>query len=728
MAALTARMSRIVPFRRRVPVVHQMELVECGAACLAMVLGYHGHHVPLAEAREACSVGRDGANAFDILEAGRRYGLSGVALRIEDPQALAKLTLPAILHWDFNHFVVLEAVGPRGLSLVDPNGGRYRVGMAEAGRRFTGIVLCFEKTPALRERPPTRPSLSRYRALLAQSLPSLGQIALATLCLQLVALVPPVATQLLVDRVIAPQQTPWLWGLAFLLGATAIARAVLSLVRSWVLQGLQNAMDMALMSRFLDHLLHLPLTFFLRRESGDIVQRVQSNAMLRQVFSNQSLSALLDALLLLGYALLMLGFHWRLGLVVFAFAAVRAWIFFALLRRNRRIMAAELLASGQEGAALVAALSGLETTRAIGGEARMVARWLRPTVAGVNQQLARRRIEIDVEQAVVVLKAVALAAIFLVGGQAVIDREITLGVFAAFMTLQVLFMQPLESLMQAAAQLQFLDNHLQRLDDVLDTPVEDNGRAHIQATGAIALEDVAFAYGRSGPRILDGISLSIAAGEKIAIVGRSGSGKSTLARLLLGMHLPTAGTLRYDGQDMRTLDLAQLRRQMGVVQQETFLFDDTVRANLSLNDPDMPLERLRWAARMACIDTVVDALPEGYHHRLGENGSLLSGGQRQRLAIARALAHRPAILLLDEATSSLDLPTEAAIHANLSSLGCTRIVIAHRLATVMDADRILVLDEGRIAQQGDYAQLVAEPGLFRELVRSFEAGREQAHD
>jgi ABC-type bacteriocin/lantibiotic exporter with double-glycine peptidase domain len=713
--------------RRRVPVVHQMEVAECGAACLAMVLGFHGRHVPLAQLREACAVTRDGANAYNLLNAARQNGLDARALQIQQPAELQRLALPAILHWDFNHFVVLEKCSRETLSIVDPNGGRQTISMQEAGRRFTGIVLCFQPASGFQPRPASRPSLVRYRALLASLLPNLGQILLATLALQLLGLVAPVGSLLLLDRVITPRQLPWLWGLGIALGATVVARAMMTLVRSWVLQGLQNALDASLMGRFLDHLLHLPLAFFLQREAGDLVQRVQSNAMLRQLFSSQSLSALLDSVLLLGYALLMLAFHWPLGLIVFAFGIARVLLFLGLRKRSQRIMASELAGSGRENAALVAALTGLETTRAIGGEDRMVARWVQPMAATLNRQIERRRLEINVDQLATLLKALALAAVFIVGGHAVVDRQITLGVFAAFLTLQSLFMQPLESLMQAAAQLQYLSSHLHRLDDVMEAPMEASGREQPRLTGEIELEAVNFGYSAQAPMLLRAVSLKIAKGEKIAIVGRSGAGKSTLARLLLGMHLPDAGTIRFDGRDMRACDLSHLRRQMGVVQQETFLFDDTIRANLSLNDPDLPLERLRWAADLACIDDVIEALPQGYRSRAGENGCLLSGGQRQRLAIARAVAHSPAILLLDEATSSLDLDTESRIHANLGQLGCTRIVIAHRLATVMDADRILVLENGCLVQQGRYHALLDQHGLFRDMADSFESMAEAQH-
>jgi ABC-type bacteriocin/lantibiotic exporter with double-glycine peptidase domain len=707
------------PWRRRVTFVPQMEVAECGAACLAMVLAYHGHHVPLPELRRACAVARDGANAFNLLQAARGYGLAANAMQVLDVAALAQAPLPAVLHWNFNHFVVLEAVAGGRAVIVDPAVGRQSLPLAELGRSFTGITLLFAPTPALQPRPEVRPSLARYRSLIASHLPSLGQVLLASIALQLIGLVFPLAIKLLLDQVIVPRQQPWLWGLGFGLGAATLAKMLMTLVRNWVLQGLQVTLDASLMGRFVEHMLHLPLGFFLQREAGELVQRVQSNTILRTLFSTQSISALLDAFLLAGYLALMLAFEWRLALVVCGFGALRVVQLLVLRRRNQRLMAAELAGVGREQGALVAALTGLETTLAIGGEGALVDRWAQRMAVETNRRLERRRLDIDSGQLITLLKGCALAAVFLVGGQAVLDHRITLGVLAAFLMLQSLFLVPLESLLAAATQMQFLGTHLRRLDDVLDTPVEPSGSADPgRLRGAIELTDVGFGYISAAPPLLQGISLAIRPGEKIAIVGRTGAGKSTLARLLLGMHLPAAGTIAFDGRDMRGLDLQKLRSQMGVVLQENFLFDDTVRANLSLNDAALPLERLRAAARMACIDEVIEALPAGYDSRVGETGSLLSGGQRQRLCLARALAHDPAVLLMDEATSSLDLATEARIHANLAALGCTRIVIAHRLATVQDADRIFVLGEGRLLQQGAYATLAAQDGEFRRWLQS----------
>jgi ATP-binding cassette subfamily B protein len=704
--------------RRRVPFVPQIEVAECGAACLTMILAYHGHHAPLAELRQACGVSRGGADALAVVRAARRYGLAADGVKV-DMEQLPKLALPAVLHWDFEHFLVLERLTRKGAILVDPAVGRRTISLQEMGRHFTGIALQLKPSPALRRRKRVRPSLSRYREIFRSSLPNLAQVLLASIGLQVVGLVFPVATQILLDSVIVPQQRAWLYGLCLGLAAAVLTKALLSLVRSFVVQGLRNLLDFTLMTRFLDHLLHLPLGFFLQREAGDLVQRVHSNATVQNLLSSQSISALLDGFLLLGYAALMLAFDLRLGLVIIAFGLVRVAMLLAVRERSQLAMASELTASGREFGALLEALSGLETTKASGAENRMVQRWAHRMTVKVNSSLDRRRLGMAAGHTSVLLQGLGTALVFLVGGEEVIAQRMTIGTFASFLALQSLFLAPLESLLQTVNQLQYLGNHLERLDDVLMTPPEPSGTTDPgRLGGAIELADVNFSYSPTEPPTLQNVSVRIRAGEKVAIVGPSGAGKSTLARLLLGMHLPSSGTICFDGRDLARLDLQKVRSQMGVVLQDTFLFDDTVRANLSLKDEEIPLERLRAAAALACIDEVIDALPDGYATRLGDNGNVLSGGQRQRLNLARALALEPAVLLLDEATSALDLETEQRVHSNLARLGCTRILIAHRLATVQDADRILVLHDGRIVEEGNYEELSGREGLFRSLVRA----------
>lgn len=704
----------------RVPFVPQMEGTECGAASLAMILGFHGHYASLTEVRQACGVSRDGANALAILRAARSYGMEAEAVTVE-MEHLADLPLPAILHWNFNHFLVMEALHPKYIVLVDPVAGRRRARLAEVAERFTGVALVFSPDDAFQKKPRRFPSLAPYKTILTNVLPALGQILVASFILQFLGMLFPVANQVLLDKVIALQQEPWLWGLAFGLGGAVLGRMLLGTARAWVIQSLQTSLDLGLMARFLRHLIRLPIGFFLQRQVGDLVQRVQSSTQVRVILTSRSISTILDVFMLLGYAILMVSMKPALGALILFLGFVRVAFLLALRDWSQQAQAMELAATGKESGALMEALSAMETIKACGAEARMVDRWSDRMVRRLNSSLDLRRLEIFSGQAMQFLQGLTLTAVLGFGGMEVMLGKMTIGVFASFLVLQGLFMGPLESLLGAIVQLQYLRNHLSRLDDVLETEQEPSGTLDPgRLQGEILLEKVSFSYSPGGPEVLQNINVHISPGEKVALVGPSGAGKSTLAQLILGLHLPTEGTIRFDGRDLRELDLPALRRQVGVVLQDVFFFDDTIRANLSLNCPDLPLDRLRMAAQQACILDQVDAQPEGFEARMGENGGHFSGGQRQRFSLARALAHEPAMLLLDEATSALDLETEAELHANLARLGCTRIVIAHRLATVMDADRILVLEQGRVVQQGTFEDLSVAPGLFHQLLHAME--------
>ena len=674
----------------------------------------------MARLRKDCLVSRNGANAMDIVQAARVQGLHAGGRRLERLEELAALPAPAVLHWDFNHFVVLERVRGNEAVIVDPRIGRFPVRLENIGRHFTGIALVFSPAPGFARGSPSQPSLAHYATLLRGYVPNLAHVLLASLAAQALALLFPMATRILVDRVIVPSQAHWLWGLGIGMGMVVLASLVMTLVRGWVVQSLHNALDMSLMRRFLEHLLRLPLQFFAQREPGDLVQRVQSNAMLRGIFTDQSVGALLDAFLIAGYALLMLAFDWKLALVVLGFGSLRVLQLAILHRRNHRLMASELTAMGREENALISAMTGLESTKAFAAESRMVGQWQLAITAATNHRFQRRMLQLNATQLMVLLKGGAMAIVLWLGGMSVLEGDMSLGVFVAFLMLVGLFMAPLESLASAALEIQLLGTHLRRMDDVLGEDREPSGSRPADAiSGEITLENVEFRYAGQTVPTLHAINLDIRRGEKVAIVGHSGAGKSTLAALMLAMHAPSGGSIRFDGVDLGDYDLSRLRRRMGVVLQEPFLFDDSVRSNIALHDPAMPIERVRRAAAIACIDDVVEALPQGYATRVGENGSLLSGGQRQRLALARAIAHGPAILLLDEATSALDPSTEARLHANLADLSCTRIVIAHRLSTVMDADRIVVLEAGRIVQQGKYGDLLREGGAFSRMARAF---------
>jgi ABC-type bacteriocin/lantibiotic exporter with double-glycine peptidase domain len=710
-----------LPWSRSVPFVPQMELAECGAACLTMILRYHGCHVSLAEMRAACGVSRDGASVAAIGRAAKGYGLEVQAARLP-AEALDQVSLPAMLHWQGDHFVVLEKIDRRGGRLLDPGRGRRTVSWQELAQSFSGVILSFAAGPKLVRRRRQRPSLRRYAKVLGSSTGALVLTLGASLMLELLGLLVPAGTQVLIDHVIRPAQSDWLVVVGLVLLVAALARICLTYLRDRTIIMVHLALDLGLMGGFVSHLLHLPAEFFSQRTPGDLMQRVQANAQLRDILT-RAVIALLDSLVVVALAGLMLIYDPTLGSLVLALTVLRFMMLLLPWREERRRLAAsELALRGEEMGATVDAFSAPELVKALGIEERLAMRYWDKLAPRLNMSLLRGALTQRVATLTRLTDALSRAAIVGLGGQAVIDDHMTLGVLAGFLTIQGLLNRPIGSLIGLAGQLNTVQGTLARMDDVLDTPAAPAGQADPGLiSGEIVLEGVSFGYGHSAKPICRDISLRIAPGEKLALVGRSGAGKSTLGRLMAGLLTPSAGVVLLDGRPLHSLDPAKLRRQVGVVLQEPFLFDDTIRHNLCLLADSCSERDLHEACRIACLDDLIASLPLGYDTPVGENGCLLSGGQRQRLTIARAILMRPKVLVLDEATSALDADTEQRLHAHLAALDCTRIVIAHRLATVRDADRILVVEAGQIADQGSFDDLAAIPGPFRSLL-------EAAHD
>lgn len=704
---------------RRVRYIPQLEMAECGAASLAMVLDYHGCSLPLVEVRTACAVARDGSSAARILRAAREYGLEARGLKLE-PADLGKLPLPAILHWDFNHFVVLERVTKRGAVLVDPAQGRTRVSAQALGESFTGVALAFAPTDKLAKRRRRSGSLARYLGVLASEKPALSYVAVSALLLEVLGIAAPAATQVVIDHVIEPHHDRWMLVVAVTLLTCLVVRHALEWLRDRALVGLQTALDLTLVSEFVGHLMQLPLSFFEHRSTGDLMQRVEANTELRNLSAALALSGL-DALMLLAYAALMLAYDAGLGALVLTVSLARL-LLVQLMRHSLRQGAANMLSlSGREHSAKIEALSAPEMMRALGAETLLFTRYSARMSERLNAELELKNTSGTLTACMTVFDGAATALVIWLGGREVLEGRMAIGVFAGFLTLQGLVDKPLTALFHCIDRYLFAQGILARIDDVLETAREPQGQVVLPAPrGELVFENVSFRHGPSSPFLFEGLSFRVAPGEKVAIVGRSGQGKSTLMKLLLGVLSPTSGRILIDGVELSQLDRQALAEHMGVVTQEPFLLDDTVEANLRLRVPDATHDELEEAARIACVDDVITGLAQGYATYLGSKGVRLSGGQKQRLAIARAVVRRPRLLLLDEATSSLDLDTEAAVHARLGTLGATRLLIAHRLATVEDADRILVLDGGAIVQQGRYAALAREPGLFRALLEALE--------
>jgi ATP-binding cassette subfamily B protein len=712
-----ARLGALLPKRQLVH-VQQLTAADCGAACLAMVLQYFGRPRPLDELRDAVGADHNGASALGILRAARSYGLRGRGVQVEDLADIDMLPRGSILHWEFNHFVVFDRVRKDAVYIVDPGFGRRRIPRSELDRAFTGVVLLLEPSEAFEPEARRRPILRRYLSQLLAYPALWSRSVLMSLLVQLLALALPLMTTLLVDRIIPRRDVD----LLLVLGAGLLLMVGFNFVSSWVranlLVQLRTLLDAKLTIGFLDHLIDLPFSFFQRRSTGDLMLRLQSNATVREILTSGAMSAILDGTLVSLYLVLIFWASPLMGVVVLVLAAVQLSLYWITRRAQRDLMTESLAVQAKTSSYEVELLSGIETLKSMGAEYRAVDRWSNLFVDSLNVSLRRGRLDALVSS---ILSAFSMAAPLVIlgtGASLVLDGTLGLGTMLGLSALGGGFLTPFNALVGVALRFQVLGSYLERIEDVMQTEPEQETNRVVRAprlSGRIEAHAVTFRYSPSVPPAVIDVTVDVLPGQFVAIVGPSGAGKSTLAKLLVGLYVPHSGKVLYDDLDLSSLDLRSVREQLGVVTQRGDLFGMSVRDNIALGHPEIDLDAVIDAAKRASIHDDILMLPMGYDTILADGGASLSGGQRQRLALARALVGQPSIVLLDEATSNLDTMTEAAIQRSLAGLRCTRIVIAHRLSTVVDADVILVMDQGRLVEKGTHRELLTTGDVYRRL-------------
>lgn len=710
---------------REISFIPQLTATDCGAASLASVLSFHGKHVPIHEIRARLGGGRNGVTARQLVAAARSFGLSARGVAI-DPSKLRYLPAGSILHWDLAHFVVFESSNAKSMQIVDPAVGRRKLTMEQAGKSLSGVALVFEPGQNfVRARKPRRVRLQRYASWLFGVRGVWGRILCTSMFLQLIALAIPGVMAIIVDKVVprGDAQLLHLVAAGFLL---LISFNFLStLLRSRLLLELRTKVEARMSFDFVEHLFALPYSFFQQRTTGDLLMRMSSQVAIREVLTSGALSALLDGVLVLLYFVLLLGAAPSLALVALGFAVAQVVSCVVASRRTSQLVVEGLAAQSQLSAYQVEMLNGIETLKSMGATDRSFSRWSDLYVNALNRSIARDRLDGSFSSLLGALRFTGPVCLMLVGAHQVLNGSLSLGTMLGLSSLGAGFLDPVANLVGTSMRLTQLRGYMERIEDVLETPreVAVQGPTLERAAGAalagsIQVSELSFKYPGEPRHSLQRIAFGVAPGECVALVGPSGSGKSTLARLLAGLYEPLTGSISFDGRDLRAWDLLALRDRLGIVTQDTRLFSGTLRDNVAMFDPNVSHEEVEEACRMACLHDTIAQMPMGYDTMLADGGSSLSGGQRQRLSLARALVRRPNVLILDEATSALDAITERAVQENLGKLNCTRIIAAHRLSTVADADTILVLDKGKIVGVGRHEELLERCTTYADLIRS----------
>ena len=710
----------------RTPTVLQMEAVECGAAALGIILGYYGRVVPLEELRAACGVSRDGSKASNIVKAARGYGLTARGYK-KDPDELRALAPPFIAFWHFSHFLVIEGFGRRGVYVSDPASGRRVATYEEFDQAYTGVVLTFEPGPDFRKGG-SRPSLlAAIRKRLRGSEWALAFVVLASLGLVVPGIVIPIFSQIFVDQYLVEGSRDIILPLLIGMLLTAFLRAALTWLQLHYLLGLQTKLSISMSSTLLWHTLRLPIEFYDQRYAGEVGSRVTINDRIAQLLSGQVATTALNVLTVLFYVVVMFQYDIILTLIGVFFAALNFVALRFVSRRRIDTNQRLLLERGKLTGVSMGGLQSIESLKATGSESDFFVRW-----AGLEAKLLEAQQELGTRTQVVsgvpaVLAALATAAVLGVGALRVMSGDLTIGMLVAFQSLMASFMAPIGQMVSLGTTLQESRGDLNRVEDVLRYEPDPQVPAKIaseetispdmpaELSGYLQLQDLTFGYSRLEAPLIEGFSLTLEPGSRVALVGASGSGKSTVAKLVSGLYPPWKGEILFDGQPRANVPHDLLTSSLAMVDQDISLFEGTVKENLTLWDHTITQSSLVRAARDACIHDDVAARQGGYESEVEEAGGNFSGGQRQRLEIARALVGDPTIVIFDEATSALDNRTQAIVSSSLQDLKATRIVIAHRLSTIISADRIYVLKAGRIVQSGTYEELMEREGPFRDL-------------
>lgn len=681
----------------------QTEAAECGLACLAMVAGHYGHRVGLCSLRQRFPLSLKGANLARLIDVASKLGLAGRPVKLE-LESLRKLRTPCILHWDLNHFVVLAKAGRHSVKILDPAFGKRHLRYSEVSKHFTGVALELEPgndfkpgkaEPSVSIRQLTGPIRGLWRVL--------ALILLISIALQVFTVLGPLYLQWVVDQVLVSGNRELLTVIGIGFGLLVLLQVGTHLLRGLIVVFLSNRLVFQWMGNVFNHLLHLPLGFFEKRHLGDVVSRMESVRAIQRTLSTSFVEAIIDGLMAIVTLGMMLLYSWKLALVTLAAVVVYLGLRALSFRAMRGATEKQLVAAAHQQSHLFESVRGMQSVKVAGCEDRRNAGYLNRLNETVNQEVWLGKLGIGFTSANQLIFGIERIAVIWIGAVLALQNVFSVGMLMAYLAYKDQFSRRIGGLIDKWIEFRMLRLHGERLADIVMTRPESDQNQTLEIpvpeNATIDVLGLSFRYAEGEPWVLKDCSFSIRPGESVAVIGPSGCGKSTLVKLMLGLLSPTSGTIEVGGLDIHKLGAHNFRTNVGAVMQDDQLFAGSVMDNIAFGDEGADMQKVESAARLAAVHDEIAAMPMGYHTLIGDMGTTLSGGQKQRVILARALYRQPNILFLDEATSHLDVSRERLVNKSVRNLELTKVIIAHRPETIASADRVLVLEGGRIAQE-----------------------------
>ena len=712
--------------RVKVPVVMQMEALECGAAALTMIMAYYGKWIPLEQVRVDCGVSRDGSNARNILKAARSYGMTSGGFRYEPEELREKGTFPCIIHWNFNHFVVCCGFKGKYAYLNDPARGTVKVTMDEFDRAFTGICIQFEPSETFVPSGKKKSILDFAAARLRGAGPAVAFVILTTMISYLFGIINPVFTRFFMDRLLTGENRDLLTPFILLLAGIDLLQIVVSAAQTIYSLKISGKMSVIGSSTYMWKVLKMPMDFFSQRMAGDVQSRLSTNATIAETLVNTLTPLGLNAVMMFFYLGIMINYSPFLTLIGISALVFSSFAAGMISSKRVNITRVQSRDEGKLAATTVNGIQMIETIKASGAENGYFTKWA-GYQASVNAQTVKfARLESILGMLPSFISLLADNAVLIFGVYMAIRGKFTLGMIMVFQTFLSSFMSPAMTMVSAGQMIQEMRTDMERVEDVMSYPDDpcysdealSEEKDYSKLSGSVELKNVTFGYSKLSDPLIRDFSMSIRPGGRVAFVGMSGCGKSTLSKLISGLYQPWSGEILFDGKKISEIDRSVFTGSLAVVDQDIILFEDTIANNIRMWDDSIEDFEVIMAARDAQIHDDIMQRPDGYERKIVEGGRDMSGGQRQRLEIARVLAQDPTIIIMDEATSALDAKTEYELVSAVKERGITCIVIAHRLSTIRDCDEIIVLDHGEVVERGTHEELYARGGYYTELISS----------